>query len=164
MNSMAWNFFLCGICLSHKMRYINICNINMFYNKDELHLNEIFQKDILYILPLIITISIVGQSREPGTSYSVLYSLQRMVGRKCDFKTYTDTEVNYFFNKYRCNKIDWTAKKNRNDGLAGKVTSKKHRVTEKKKKKKTKMTALQEKSLKRNTESFLKCDLETCHK
>ena len=38
---------------------------------------------------------ILGQSREPGTSYAVLYSLQRMVGRKCDFRTYADTEVMY---------------------------------------------------------------------
>ena len=34
-----------------------------------------------------------GQSREPGTSFAVLYSLQRMVGRTCQFETYTDTEV-----------------------------------------------------------------------
>ena len=40
---------------------------------------------------------ILGQSREPGTSYAVLYSLQRMVGRKCDFKTYADTEVILLF-------------------------------------------------------------------
>ena len=34
-----------------------------------------------------------GQDREPGNSYAVLYSLQRMTGRFCDFSKYHDTEV-----------------------------------------------------------------------
>lgn len=34
-----------------------------------------------------------GQDASPGTAYAVLYSLQKIGGRFCDFKTYTDTEV-----------------------------------------------------------------------
>ena len=34
-----------------------------------------------------------GQDKEPGNAYMVLYSLQRVTGRSCDFKTYVDTEV-----------------------------------------------------------------------
>ena len=53
-----------------------------------------------------------GQSREPGTSFAVLYSLQRMVGRTCQFETYTDTEVRHRFwymsnsNRYKALKMD----------------------------------------------------------
>ena len=40
----------------------------------------------------------LGGDEEPGNAYAVLYSLQRTAGRKCDFKTYTDSEVwNYRF-------------------------------------------------------------------
>ena len=35
----------------------------------------------------------LGGDEEPGNAYAVLYSLQRTAGRKCDFKTYTDSEV-----------------------------------------------------------------------
>lgn len=34
-----------------------------------------------------------GQGTHPGSSYAILYSLQKVGGRFCDFKTYTDTEV-----------------------------------------------------------------------
>jgi len=34
-----------------------------------------------------------GQNEEPGNAYAVLYSLQQISGRRCDFKTYSDTEV-----------------------------------------------------------------------
>ena len=34
-----------------------------------------------------------GQNIHPGSAHAVLYSLQRITGRSCDFQTYTDTEV-----------------------------------------------------------------------
>ena len=34
-----------------------------------------------------------GQGTHPGSSYAILYSLQKVGGRFCDFKSYTDTEV-----------------------------------------------------------------------
>ena len=34
-----------------------------------------------------------GQDSHPGSAHAVLYSLQKIEGRFCDFKTYTDTEV-----------------------------------------------------------------------
>ena len=34
-----------------------------------------------------------GQGTHPGSSYAILYSLQKVGGRFCDFKFYTDTEV-----------------------------------------------------------------------
>ena len=37
-----------------------------------------------------------GQAMSPGSAHAVLYSLQKIGGRFCDFKTYTDTEVWFF--------------------------------------------------------------------
>ena len=34
-----------------------------------------------------------GQGTHPGSSYAILYSLQRVGGRFCDFASYTDSEV-----------------------------------------------------------------------
>ena len=34
-----------------------------------------------------------GQDEIPGMAHAVLYSLQRMTGRSCDFQQYVDTEV-----------------------------------------------------------------------
>ena len=34
-----------------------------------------------------------GQGTHPGSSHAILYSLQKVGGRFCDFKAYTDTEV-----------------------------------------------------------------------
>ena len=39
----------------------------------------------------------LGGDEEPGNAYAVLYSLQRTASRKCDFKTYTDSEVGIDF-------------------------------------------------------------------
>ena len=41
-----------------------------------------------------------GQDQYPGNAYAVLYSLQKMSGRFCDFKTFRDTEVNKYLFKY----------------------------------------------------------------